>query len=142
MSRWNSSRKNFEDHRWAGGDRDLERKTYVACNPAHAGMFNHNTHMNLTPLNDQVIVRANKPDDQTSGGIVIPAAVNRDPVLRGVVIAVGAGKVSKVTGERIPPVVSPGDEVVFGKYSGQEIVVDGEELLVMEEYGIFAIVNK
>ncbi len=96
----------------------------------------------LKPLNGNIIVRPAPVEETVSNGIVIPnlTGMRREPVHRGVVVAVGEGKLLK-NGDRANVFVKPGDTVVYGKYAGQEIVHESEELLVMEEYAVFAIVN-
>jgi len=90
---------------------------------------------NLTPLHDRVIVRRIEEKETLKGGIIIPDSAKEKPQ-EGEVIAVGAGKREK--GERIPLDVVVGDRVLFGKYSGSEIKIDGEELLILREEEILA----
>ncbi len=91
--------------------------------------------VNLTPLHDRVIVRRIEEKETVKGGIIIPDSAKEKPQ-EGEVIAVGAGK--RVTGERIQLDVNVGDRVLFGKYSGSEIKIDGEELLILREEEILA----
>ncbi len=91
--------------------------------------------VNLTPLHDRVIVKRIEEQETTRGGIIIPDTAKEKP-MEGEVIAVGAGKREK--GERIPLDVKPGDRVLFGKYSGTEIKVENEELLILKEDEILA----
>jgi chaperonin GroES len=86
--------------------------------------------VNLTPLHDRVVVRRIEEKETTRGGIIIPDTAKEKP-MEGEIIAVGAGKREK--GERIPLDVKPGDRVLFGKYSGTEIKIDDEELLILRE---------
>ena len=95
--------------------------------------------MNLKPLNDRVVVRRIEEEQKTAGGIIIPDTAKEKPI-RGEVLAVGAGKVQD-DGKRTPLDVKAGDRVLFGKYSGTDIKVDGEELLIMREDDILAIVE-
>ena len=95
--------------------------------------------VNLTPLHDRVVVRRIEEKESIKGGIIIPDSA-KEKQQEGEVIAVGAGKREK--GERVPLDVKPGDRVLFGKYSGQTVKVDGEELLVMKEDDLFAVVEK
>jgi chaperonin GroES len=92
--------------------------------------------VNLTPLHDRVIVKRIEEKETVKGGIIIPDSAKEKPQ-EGEVIAVGAGKREK--GERVPLDVNVGDRVLFGKYSGSEIKVDGEELLILREEEILAL---
>jgi chaperonin GroES len=91
--------------------------------------------VNLTPLHDRVIVRRIEEKESVRGGIIIPDSAKEKPQ-EGEVIAVGAGKREK--GERVPLDVKPGDRVLFGKYSGTEIKVEDEDLLILREEEILA----
>jgi chaperonin GroES len=91
--------------------------------------------VNLTPLHDRVIVKRIEEKETVKGGIIIPDSAKEKPQ-EGEVIAVGAGKREK--GERIPLDVNAGDRVLFGKYSGSEIKIDGEEYLILREDEILA----
>ena len=91
--------------------------------------------VNLTPLHDRVIVKRIEEKETVKGGIIIPDSAKEKPQ-EGEVIAVGAGKREK--GEVIPLDVTPGDRVLFGKYSGTEIKLEGEELLILREEEILA----
>ena len=91
--------------------------------------------VNLTPLHDRVIVRRIEEKESVRGGIIIPDSAKEKP-MEGEVIAVGAGKREK--GERVPLDVKPGDRVLFGKYSGTEIKVENEDLLILREEEILA----
>ncbi len=91
--------------------------------------------VNLTPLHDRVIVKRIEEKETTRGGIIIPDTAKEKP-MEGEIIAVGAGKREK--GERIPLDVKPGDRVLFGKYSGTEVKIDDEELLILREEEILA----
>jgi len=91
--------------------------------------------VNLTPLHDRVIVKRIEEKETVKGGIIIPDSAKEKPQ-EGEVIAVGAGKREKA--ERIPLDVKPGDRVLFGKYSGTEIKLEGEELLILREEEILA----
>lgn len=95
--------------------------------------------MKVRPLHDRVIVKRLEEERRTSGGIVIPDSATEKPI-RGKVIAVGNGKIME--GGQVRPLdVKIGDTVLFGKYSGTEVKVDGEELLVMREEDIMAIIE-
>jgi chaperonin GroES len=95
--------------------------------------------MNLLPLHDRVIVKPSQPEEVTKGGIIIPDTAKEKPQ-QGVVIAVGEGKQTE-EGKVIALQVKPGDNVLYGKYSGTEIAVDGEDHLMMRESDIFAIIK-
>lgn len=95
--------------------------------------------MNLRPLHDRVIVKRTEEDRTSPGGIVIPDSATEKPI-RGEVLAVGNGKIQD-NGEQRPLDVKVGDKVLFGKYSGTEVKLDGEELLVMREEDIMAIIE-
>ncbi|MBG60949.1 MAG: co-chaperone GroES [Woeseiaceae bacterium] len=93
--------------------------------------------MNIRPLHDRVIVKRMEEERTSPGGIVLPDAATEKPI-KGKVLAVGNGRVME-SGEIRALDVKAGDQVLFGKYSGTEIKVDGEELLVMKEDDIVAI---
>jgi chaperonin GroES len=95
--------------------------------------------MKLRPLHDRVIVRRMEEEKVSAGGIVIPDNATEKPI-RGEVLAVGKGKILD-NGEQRGLDVKKGDKVLFGKYSGTEVKVDGEELLVMREDDIMAIIE-
>ena len=96
--------------------------------------------MNLKPLGDRLIVRAIEAEETTASGIVLPDTAKEKPQ-KGKVLAVGDGKVNEDTGKRTPVDVSEGDEVLYSKYGGTEIKVDGEELLVLRESDVLAKVQ-
>ena len=93
----------------------------------------------MKPLHDRIIVRRIEEGEQKIGGIIIPDSAKEKPQ-QGKVIAVGAGKI-KDDGKRVPLDVKEGDTILFGKYSGQEIKLDGEEYLIMREDEVLAIVD-
>ncbi len=93
----------------------------------------------MKPLHDRIIVRRIEEGEQKIGGIIIPDSAKEKPQ-QGKVIAVGAGKI-KDDGKRIPLDVKEGDTILFGKYSGQEIKIGGEEHLIMREDEVLAIVD-
>jgi len=95
--------------------------------------------MKLRPLHDRVIVKRMEEERMSSGGIVIPDSATEKPI-RGKVLAVGNGKILD-NGEKRALDVGVGDTVLFGKYAGTEVKVDGEELLVMREEDIMAVVE-
>ncbi|MDB5727189.1 MAG: co-chaperone GroES [Noviherbaspirillum sp.] len=96
--------------------------------------------MNLVPLHDRVIVKRLDQETKTAGGIVLPDAAAEKPD-QGEVLAVGKGKILE-DGKVRPLDVKIGDRVLFGKYSGQTVKIEGEELLVMREEDLMAIVQK
>ena len=95
---------------------------------------------NIKPLHDRVIVKRIEEGEQVRGGIIIPDTAKEKPQ-EGEVIAVGEGK-RKDDGERVPLDVQAGDRVLFGKYSGSEIKLDGEEFLIMREDDILGIIAR
>lgn len=96
--------------------------------------------MKVRPLADRVLVKPLEEEDKSPGGIILPDTAKEKP-MRGQVIAVGHGKVDD-KGERVAMDVKVKDVVLYGKYSGTEIKVDGEEYLIMRESDILAIVEK
>ncbi|HEX7112519.1 MAG TPA: co-chaperone GroES [Mizugakiibacter sp.] len=95
--------------------------------------------MKLRPLHDRVIIKRMEEERMSAGGIVIPDSATEKPI-RGEVIAAGDGKILE-DGKVRPIAVKKGDKVLFGKYSGTEVKVDGEELLVMREEDIMAVIE-
>ena len=95
--------------------------------------------MNLKPLYDRVVVKPIEADEVTAGGIVIPDNANEKPT-KGEVLAVGEGKALDNGSVRAPK-VKAGDKVLFGKYSGTEVKLDGNDYLVVKEDDIFAILG-
>ena len=94
--------------------------------------------MKIRPLHDRIIVKRIEEEEKTKGGIIIPDTAKEKPS-EGKVIAVGKGKVEK-DGKVTPLDVKEGDTVLFGKYSGQEIKLDGEEYLIMREEEILGVI--
>jgi chaperonin GroES len=95
--------------------------------------------MKFRPLGDRVVVRRVKEDTKTAGGIIIPDTAQEKPQ-EGEIIAAGPGALDD-NGKRVPPEVKPGDRVLFGKWSGTEVKIDGEELLIMKESDIMGIIE-
>jgi len=95
--------------------------------------------MKVRPLRDRIIVKGLEEEEKTKGGIIIPDTAKEKPI-EGRVIAVGDGKI-KEDGTKIPLDVKKGDRVLFAKYAGTEIKIDGEEHLMMREDDIFAIIE-
>jgi chaperonin GroES len=95
--------------------------------------------MRFRPLGDRVVVRRVKEDTKTAGGIIIPDTAQEKPQ-EGEIIAVGPGALDD-SGKRVAPEVKAGDRVLFGKWSGTEVKIDGEELLIMKESDIMGIIE-
>ncbi|NWF50618.1 MAG: co-chaperone GroES [Ignavibacteriaceae bacterium] len=95
--------------------------------------------MNLKPLADRVVVKPAESEEKTKGGIILPDTAKEKP-MQGEVIAAGPGRVSD-EGKAIKMEVKVGDKVLYGKYSGTEVTIDGEEYLIMRESDIFAILG-
>ena len=95
--------------------------------------------MKVRPLHDRVIVKRIEEEETTKGGIIIPDTAKEKPI-EGKIVAVGSGKIGD-DGKKIPLEVKAGDKVLFGKYAGTEIKIDGEEHLIMREDDIVAIVE-
>jgi chaperonin GroES len=96
--------------------------------------------MNFRPLHDRVLVRRNEADEKTAGGIIIPDTAKEKPS-QGEVISVGPGRRDE-SGKLIPIDIKAGDRVLFGKWSGTEVKIDGEDLLIMKESDILGIVEE
>ena len=95
--------------------------------------------MNFRPLHDRVVVRRLEADEKTAGGIIIPDTAKEKP-MEGEVIAVGPGARDEA-GKLVPLDVKDGDRILFGKWSGTEVKLDGEELLIMKESDIMGIIE-
>lgn len=95
--------------------------------------------MKLKPLNDRVVVKRIEEEEKTAGGIIIPDTAKEKPI-QGEVLAVGSGKVME-DGSRRPLDLQAGNRVLFGKYAGTDIKIDGEELLIMREDDILAVIE-
>ena len=95
--------------------------------------------MKIEPLSDRVIVVRIEENEKTTGGIIIPDTAREKPQ-KGKIAAVGPGKWDK-NGKRIPPEVKKGDRVLFGKYAGNEVKIDGAEYLIMKEDDILGIIK-
>jgi chaperonin GroES len=96
--------------------------------------------MNLQPLEDRIVVKAEDLESTRPSGLVIPDTAKEKPQ-QGAVLAVGPGKRSDTTGEIIPLDVKVGDKVVYSKYGGTEITVDGDDLLILNARDVLAIVK-
>ncbi len=96
--------------------------------------------MQIRPLHDRLIVKRLEEEEKTKGGVIIPDTVKEKPI-EGKVIAVGTGRVKK-DGTKIPLEVKKGDRVLFAKYAGTEVKIDGEEHLMMKEDDVLAIMER
>lgn len=94
--------------------------------------------MAFTPLHDRVLVRRIESDEKTSGGLIIPDSAKEKPA-EGLVVSVGLGTKDDA-GKRVDMDVSEGDKILFGKWSGTEITLDGEELLIMKESDVLGVI--
>ena len=97
--------------------------------------------MKLQPLEDRIVVRSGEPEETTVSGLVIPDTAKEKPQ-QGEVLAVGPGRRSEHSGELIPVDVAVGDLVVYSKYGGTEIAVDGEDLLILTSRDVLAKISK
>ena len=95
--------------------------------------------MNIRPLNDRILVKRLEEEEKTKGGIIIPDSAKEKPA-EGEIVAVGNGKLND-KGERIPLEVKAGDRVLFSKYGGTDVKLDGEDHLIMREDDILAVVE-
>ena len=95
--------------------------------------------MAFKPLHDRVLVRRVQSDEKTKGGLIIPDTAKEKPA-EGEIVAVGEGA-RKDSGELIAPSVKAGDRILFGKWSGTEVTLDGQELLIMKENDILGIID-
>lgn len=95
--------------------------------------------MKIRPLHDRIIVKRMEEEEKTKGGIIIPDTAKEKP-FEGKVIAVGDGKV-KEDGTKIPMEVKQGDKILFSKYAGSDVKIDGEDYLIMKEEDVLAIIE-
>ncbi|GAB4384777.1 MAG: co-chaperone GroES [Phycisphaerales bacterium] len=98
------------------------------------------TTLSVRPLHNKILVERDEAEGRTESGIYLPES-SKDRPKTGTVKAVGDGSLNTETGERIPLTVKPGDRVIFSSYAGTEIKLDGEELLIMSEDDILAIID-
>ena len=96
--------------------------------------------MKIRPLQDRLVVKRTQEEEKTKGGIIIPDSAKEKP-LEGVVVAVGSGKAVK-GGKVVALDVKAGDKILFGKYAGTEVKVDGEELVLLREDDVLAVFDK
>ena len=94
------------------------------------------TQIRIQPLDDRIVIKRSAPEEKSAGGIILPENAQEKPQ-QGEVLAVGAGKLLD-SGERATPDVKDGDIILFGKYAGTEITVDGEEVIILRESDILA----
>ncbi len=94
--------------------------------------------MNIKPLGDRVVIKPSPAEEKTKGGIILPDTAKEKPVV-GEIVAIGPGRISD-EGKKIPMELKVGDKVLYGKYSGTEVTLDGHEYLIMRESDIFAVV--
>ena len=95
--------------------------------------------MSFTPLQDRVVVRRLESDEKTAGGLIIPDSAKEKPA-EGEIVSVGTGARDE-SGKKIPMDVKAGDKVLFGKWSGTEVKIDNEEMLIMKESDILGIIS-
>ncbi len=95
--------------------------------------------MNLRPLQDRILVKRVEEEEKTKGGIIIPDTAKEKPA-EGKVVAVGQGKLDD-SGKRIAPELKVGDRILFGKYSGTEVKIEGEEYLIMREDDVLGVIE-
>lgn len=94
----------------------------------------------IRPLHDKILVKRDEAQTKTESGIFLPES-SKDKPKTGVITAVGTGALNTETGERIPLTVKPGDKVIFSSYSGTEVKLDNQELLIMSEDDILAVID-
>ena len=95
--------------------------------------------MKLRPLQDRILVQRVKEEEKTKGGIIIPDTAKEKPA-EGKIVSVGKGKLDD-SGKRIAPEVKKGDRILFGKYSGTEVKIEGQEYLIMREEDVLGIID-
>lgn len=96
--------------------------------------------MKMKPLHDRILVKRLEEDEKTKGGIIIPESAKETPA-EGKVVAVGSGKRDE-TGKLVPLDVKAGDRIIFSKYGGTDVKIEGEEFLIMREEDVLGIVEK
>jgi chaperonin GroES len=96
--------------------------------------------MKVRPLQDRILIKRVEEETKTKGGIIIPDSAKEKPQ-EGLVVSVGPGKVNE-NGKRVAPDVKAGDRILFGKYSGTDIKIDGEEHLILREDDVLAVIQK
>jgi chaperonin GroES len=96
--------------------------------------------MSFRPLGDRVLVKRVEEETKTKGGIIIPDTAKEKPQ-EGEVVSVGPGAINEKTGERTKPELKAGDRILFGKWSGQEVKIDGQDLLIMKESDVLGTLS-
>ena len=96
--------------------------------------------MNVRPLHDRILVKRNEQAARSAGGLFLPDSANKEKPVEGTVLAIGSGKV-KDDGSVLPLQVAVGDRIVFGKYAGTEIKIDGEDRLILREDDVLGIIE-
>ena len=94
--------------------------------------------MNLKPLQDRLVIKPADEEQKTAGGIIVPDTATKEKPVKGEIIAAGPGKIGE-DGKRLPMDVKVGDKVMYGKYSGTEFKIDGDEYLIIEQNDILGI---
>jgi chaperonin GroES len=95
--------------------------------------------MNLKPLGDRLVVKPLEQEEEKRGGIIIPDTAKEKPE-KGEVVAVGPGRLLD-SGQRVPPEVKKGDKVLFGKYAGTEVKLNGQEVMILREEDVMAVIE-
>ncbi|SMB96693.1 chaperonin GroES [Desulfonispora thiosulfatigenes DSM 11270] len=95
--------------------------------------------MNIKPLGDKVVIKAMAQEQKTKSGIVLPDTASKEKPQQGEVLAVGSGKIEN--GQKFPMEVKVGDNILFSKYAGTEVKIDGEEVLILSERDILAVLG-
>jgi chaperonin GroES len=96
--------------------------------------------MTIQPLEDRIVVRPGKSEERTASGLVIPDTAKEKPQ-QGEVLAVGPGRTSEQTGQPLPLLINVGDTVIYSKYGGTEITVDGEDVLILSARDVLAVLK-
>ena len=110
----------------------------VATAPARSSSKNTSTNLRIRPLDDRVVVQPFEAEEMTRGGIVLPSNAREKP-MQGKVVATGPGKLIEKTGERGKMSLTVGDTVYYGKYTGTEIEIDGEDYVILRESDVLAV---
>ena len=121
------------------GNADLSASQAVVEPPRAAIYFLGANNVNFRPLHDRAVIRRLNAEEKTAGGIIIPDTAQEKP-MEGLVIAVGPGARNE-QGQIVPLDIKAGDKILFGKWSGTEVKIDGEELLIMRESDIMGVIE-
>jgi len=111
----------------------------LLCNAITPGKLEKERAVRLTPLHDRVLIRRIDGEEKTAGGLIVPDSAQEKPQ-EGKVVAVGTGE-RRESGDPVPLTVKAGDRVLFGKWSGNEVKLDGEDLLIMSESDVLGILT-